>query len=91
MVIQCTFGKFKIIQTVSKKDQMLILSSWESLKNLFDIGRVFLVNKRDAVFGVYLGRNECLEKIHEMLKNVDYKDWDYLHMDQEHFLIRPNA
>jgi hypothetical protein len=50
-----------------------------------------MIDKRDAVFGVYLKKRECLEAINEMLKNIDYKDWDHLQVDQEQVFYRSNA
>ena len=91
MNIQCGFGKFKIIQSVSDKDELLVLSKWESLKHLFEASRIFMIDKRDAVFGVYLKKRECLEAINQMLKNIDYKDWDHLQVDQEQVFFRSNA
>lgn len=91
MNIQCSFGKFKIIQSVSDKDELLVLSKWESLKRLFEGSRIFLIDKRDSVFGVYLKKRECLEAINEMLKNMDYKEWDHLQVDQDPVFYRSNA
>lgn len=86
MNIECTFGRFKIIQTVADKEELLILSKWDCLKNFFASSRIFLVNQKDAVFGVYLNKKECLETISELIKNIDYKDWDSLHLGKDQII-----
>lgn len=91
MNIHCTFGMFKIIQSVSNEDELLVLSEWESLKKLFEASRIFLVNNNDAVFGVYLAKKECLEAMNKMIKNIDYRDWDHLKLDKDHYYARSNA
>ncbi len=88
MNIECTFGNFKIIQTVADDEELLILSKWDSLKKFFASSRIFLVNQKDAVFGVYLNRKECLETISELLKNINYKDWDNLHLGKDQFILK---
>ncbi|WP_373520030.1 hypothetical protein [Aquiflexum sp.] len=88
MNIDCTFGKFKIIQTVSDDEELLILSKWDCLKNFFASSRIFLVNQKEAVFGVYLNKKECLETIDVLIKNIDYKDWDNLHLGSDHFIVK---
>ena len=91
MNIHCTFGMFKIIQSVSNEDELLVLSQWESLKKLFEAKRIFLVNTDDAVFGVYLAKNECLDAMNEMIKNIDYRDWDHLKLENDHYYLKSNA
>lgn len=85
MNVNTTFGDFRIIQSMSKNDELLILSRWDSLVSLFDSSRVFLVNKRKNVFGVYLCKQECSELLSKMLKNVDYYDTDALYVNKEIF------
>ena len=91
MNIHCTFGMFKIIQSVSNEDELLVLSQWESLKKLFEASRIFLVNNNDSVFGVYLAKKECLEAVNEMIKNIDYRDWDHLKLEKDHYYSKNNA
>jgi hypothetical protein len=91
MNIHCTYGMFKIIQSVSNEDELLVLSQWESLKKLFEPSRIFLVNNNDAIFGVYLAKKECLEALNEMIKNIDYKDWDHLKLDKEIYYTKINS
>jgi hypothetical protein len=88
MNIECTFGKFKIIQTVADNEELLILSKWECLKNFFASSRIFMVNQKEAVFGVYLNKKECLETINELIKNIDYKDWDHLHLGSDQLIVK---
>lgn len=91
MNIHCTFGMFKIIQSVSNEDELLVLSGWESLKKLFEENRIFLVNNNDAVFGVYLAKKECLDAMGVMIKNIDYRDWDHLKLEKDHYYVRNGA
>lgn len=88
MNIECTFGKFKIIQTVADHEELLILSKWDSLKFFFASSRIFLVNQKDAVFGVYLNKKECIETIGELIKNINYKDWDHLHLESDQLIVK---
>jgi hypothetical protein len=82
---------FKIIQSVSNEDELLVLSQWESLKKLFEANRIFLVNNNDAVFGVYLAKKECLEAMNKMIKNIDYRDWDHLKLEKDNYYLKSNA
>lgn len=88
MNIECTFGKFKIIQTVTNDEELLILSKWDCLKNFFASSRIFLVDQKDAVFGVYLNKKECIETIGELIKHIDYKDWDHLHLGTDQLIVK---
>jgi len=88
MNIECTFGKFKIIQTVTNDEELLILSKWDCLNNFFASSRIFLVNQKDAVFGVYLNKMECIETISELIKNINYKDWDHLHLGSDQSIVK---
>ncbi|EPA00061.1 hypothetical protein A33Q_0229 [Indibacter alkaliphilus LW1] len=76
MKISSTFGDFKIIQSISKSDELLMMSDWESLVRIFDSKRVFMVSKKDRVFGAYLGRQECSEIFCKLLKNIELLDLD---------------
>ena len=76
MKISCTFGVFKIIQSISKSDELLMISDWESLVRIFDSKRVFMVSIEHRVFGVYLGRQECSEIFNKLLKNIELLDLD---------------
>jgi hypothetical protein len=91
MNIHCTFGIFKIIQSVSNEDELLVLSEWESLKNCLKPSRIFLVNNNDAVLGFISAKKECLDAMNEMIKNIDYRDWDHLKLEKDHFYVRSNA
>jgi len=88
MIIECTFGKFKIIQTVNNDEELLILSKWDCLKNFFASSRIFLVDQKDAVFGVFLNKKECIETITELIKNINYKDWDHLHLESDQLIVK---
>lgn len=86
MDITCTYGAYKIIQTIKNRDELLILSEWGSLNRLFESSRIFLINKKKALFGVYLCKQECAQKIIDLMENIDYQDWDQLKPDSVHFL-----
>lgn len=86
MNIDCTFGRFKIIKTVSRKDELLVLSKWDSLVKIFENSRIFMVNPKDAIFGVYLGQKECFETVQRLIKEIDYKDWDNLELSSDSYL-----
>lgn len=81
MKISSTFGDFKITQSISKSDELLMLSDWESLIRIFDSKRVFMVNSKDRVFGVYLGRQECAEVFCKFLKNIELLELDTLNIE----------
>jgi len=78
MQITTSFGTFKIIQLVSDKDELLIVSKWDSLVHLFESKRVFRLNQEDPSFGVYLCKQECAEILNHLIKTLDYRDWDQL-------------
>ncbi len=86
MKISTSIGTYKIIQTIRNQDELLILSSWESLARLFKSQRIFLVNKKESIFGTYLGKQECAETLLELVKKIDYRDWDQLNLKKDNFL-----
>lgn len=91
MNIECTFGKFKIIKTLANKDELLILSQWDCLVKVFENSRIFLVNKKDAIFGVYTQQNEFLETLSKLIQQIDYRDWDHLHLGADQFFEKHNS
>ncbi len=82
---------YQIIQTVKNEDELLILSNWTGLAQLFDSKRIFLVNKNESIFGIYVCKQECAQKLFELIKNIDYKDWDHLNLDKENFSNKKTA
>ncbi len=74
MKISSTFGDFKITQSISKPDELLIMSDWNSLVRIFDSSRTFMVSSKDKVFGVYLSRQECADVFCKLLKNIELLD-----------------
>lgn len=85
MKISTSFGTYKIIQTLRNHDELLILSRWDSLTRLFDSEKIFLVNPKESIFGAYLGKQECASTLLELIKHIDYRDWDHLDLDKESF------
>lgn len=88
MEITCTYGSFKIVQKTENKDELLILSKWKSLSKVFGSNRIFMINKEDSIFGVYVCKQECAETLIELIKSIDYRDWDYLKENSEIFSTR---
>ncbi|PRY89151.1 hypothetical protein [Mongoliibacter ruber] len=81
MKINSTFGDFKIIQSISKADELLMMSDWESLVRIFDSNRVFMVSSKDRIFGVYLSRQECSDVLGKFLKNIELLDLESLSIE----------
>ncbi|UJP65628.1 hypothetical protein [Mongoliitalea daihaiensis] len=79
MQITTTYGTFKIIQLVSDKDELLMVSKWDSLVRIFESKRVFRLNQDDTSFGVYLCKQECAEILNHLIKTLDYKEWENFH------------
>ncbi|MCH7405373.1 hypothetical protein [Belliella aquatica] len=88
MEITCTFGSFKIMQTMENKDELLIISKWKSLSKVFGSSRIFMINKEDSIFGVYVCKQECAETLIELIKSIDYRDWDHFKISNEIFSTR---
>ncbi|WP_373400458.1 hypothetical protein V8V91_13020 [Algoriphagus halophilus] len=76
MKISTSKGNFKIIQTVKNQDELLILGSWNDLVNNFESSRVFLVNKPDSLFGIYVCKQECTDFLGELLLSINYNEWE---------------
>ncbi len=91
MNITTSRGSYQIIQTVKNQDELLILANWMDLARLFDSKRIFLVNKKESLFGIYLCKQECAQKLFELIKNIDYKDWDHLNLDNENLMGKITA
>jgi hypothetical protein len=85
MKISTSFGTYKIIQTLRNQDELLILSKWDSLTRLFDREKIFLVNPKESIFGTYMGKQECAIALLELIKHIDYRDWDHLDLEKENF------
>lgn len=81
MKISSAIGEFKIIQTLKNRDELLVLGSWKDLVKLFDSSRTFLVNKSEGLFGIYLCKQECAEFLTNILKNIDYHEWEDFRME----------
>ncbi|AFL84141.1 hypothetical protein Belba_1529 [Belliella baltica DSM 15883] len=88
MEITCTFGSFKIMQTMENKDELLIVSKWKSLSKVFGSSRIFMINKKESVFGVYVCKQECAETLIELIKSIDYRDWEHFKINSEIFSTR---
>ncbi|MBW3467838.1 hypothetical protein [Arthrospiribacter ruber] len=81
MKISSTFGDFKITQSISKSDELLMMSDWESLVRIFDSKRVFMVSSKERIFGVYLSRQECADIFCKFLKNIELLDLDSISIE----------
>lgn len=88
MEIKCSFGSFKIVQTMKNKDELLILSNWKSLCSIFGSNRIFLINKNEEVFGIYICKQECAEKLINLIKTIEYSDWDQIKITNEMYPTR---
>ncbi|MCH7413283.1 hypothetical protein MM213_07305 [Belliella sp. R4-6] len=88
MEITCAFGTFKVVQTVKNKDELLIISKWKSLCSVFGSNRIFLINKKEEIFGIYICKQECAEKLINLIKSIEYKDWDQFKISSEIFSSR---
>lgn len=76
MKISSALGDFKIIQTASNKDELLILGSWNDLVMSFDSTRAFMVCRDTKLFGVYLCKQECVEFMTKAIQQIDTQCWD---------------
>jgi hypothetical protein len=81
MKISSINGSFKIIQTVKNRDELLVLGSWLDLVKVFDSGRIFCVEKKEGLFGIYLCKQECAELMAHLIQNIDYHEWEDFNMD----------
>ncbi|MGM0944765.1 MAG: hypothetical protein ACQEW9_06225 [Bacteroidota bacterium] len=81
MKISSALGDFKIIQTLKNRDELLVLGCWQDLVKLFDSSRAFLVNKNEGLFGIYLCKQECAEFLTNILKHIDYHEWEDFRME----------
>lgn len=82
MKITSPKGNFKIIQTIKNRDELLILGSWNDIVNQFESDRTFLVNKSEALFGIYLSKKECNEFINQLMMSIDYNEWEDFRMEE---------
>ncbi|MEP1257836.1 hypothetical protein [Algoriphagus sp.] len=76
MKISSLQGDFKVIQTIKNRDEVLVLGSWKDLVRMFDSSRTFLVNKSEALFGIYLCKQECAEFMNKIIQDIDYHEWE---------------
>lgn len=82
MKITSIKGSFKVIQTIKNRDELLVLGSWIDLVRIFDSRRVFLVNKQESVFGIFLCKQECAEFMAKIIQEIDYNEWEDFTLDQ---------
>ncbi|WP_075350140.1 hypothetical protein [Algoriphagus marinus] len=81
MKITSSHGNFKIIQTIKNRDELLVLASWSNLVKQFGSERIFLINEKDSLFGIYICKQECSDFMSKMIQNIDYHEWEDFKMD----------
>ncbi|WPR74616.1 hypothetical protein [Algoriphagus sp. NG3] len=82
MKISSSKGRFKVIQTIKNRDELLILGSWSDLVRIFDSNRTFLVNKQESIFGIFLCKQECAEFMTKIIQEIDYHEWEDFTFDR---------
>jgi hypothetical protein len=85
MKITCSKGNFKIIQTKMNQDELLVLGSWSDIVRHFGSIRVFLINREESTFGIYVCKQECAEFMSKLIQDLDSNNWEDFTMD---FAIR---
>ncbi|UZD21969.1 hypothetical protein PBT90_00665 [Algoriphagus halophytocola] len=81
MKISSQTGNFKIIQTIKNRDELLVLGSWRDLIKVFASQRIFLVNKKESLFGLYLCKQECADFVYQIIQEINYCEWDAINLD----------
>lgn len=85
MKISSRSGNFKIIQTIKNRDELLVLGSWSDLSKIFASQRIFLVNKNESLFGLYLCKQECADFVYQIIQEINYCEWDAINLESQDF------
>ena len=85
MKITCSKRNFKIVQTKINQDELLVLGTWSDIVRHFGSTRVFLINREESTFGIYVCKQECAEFMSKLIQDMDSNNWEDLTMD---FAIR---
>ena len=81
MKISSSKGNFNITQTKKNRDELLVLGDWSDITRHFGGNRTFLVNRKDAVFGVYMCKQECAEFMSKLIQEIGFNDLEYFNAD----------
>jgi hypothetical protein len=81
MKITCSKGNFKIIQMKANQDELLVLGSWSDLVRCFGSIRVFLINREESTFGIYVCKQECADFMSKLIQDMDCSNWEDFTMD----------
>ena len=92
-------GRKAIIATKHHKEQVILPLVKEQLEI-----EVFVPHDYDTdKFGTFTGeipregnaldavRKKCLDAMNIMIKNIDYRDWDHLKLEKDHYYVRSDA
>lgn len=74
MKINCSKGNFKIVQIKKNQDELLVIGAWSDLVKCFESSRVFLIDRKESSFGIYVCKQECAEFMSKLIRDMDIYD-----------------